>query len=107
MDVCCIQETLYCGGNCHTIKGKDTSYKLYWSGNDKGSAGVGAFVAEEWIEIVFEVQRVSDKIILVKLIVGQHVVIILCVNVPQSGLVIRLRTCSLIARCCECQDPNF
>ena len=34
---------------------------------DKGTAGVGVFVAEEWTEKVFEVQRVSDRIILVKL----------------------------------------
>ena len=43
-------------------QGKDTKYKLYWSGNDKGTAGVGMFVAEEWIEKVFVVQRVSDRI---------------------------------------------
>ena len=52
VDVCCIQETRY-GGNCCTVKGKDTRYKLYWSGNDKGTAGVGVFVTEEWIEKVF------------------------------------------------------
>ena len=86
VDVCCIQETRYRGGSCRTIKGKDTRYKLYWSGNDKGTAGVGVFVAEEWIEKVFEVQRVSDRIILVKLIVGQHVVTFLSVYAPQSGL---------------------
>ena len=40
VDVCCIQETRYRGGSCRTIKGKDTWYKLYWSGNDKGTAGV-------------------------------------------------------------------
>ena len=97
MDVCCIQEILYHDGNCCTIKGKDTRYKLYWSGNDKGTAGVGVFVAKEWIEKVFEVQSISDRIILVKLIVGQHVVTILCVNAPKSGLVMRLRTCSLIS----------
>ena len=74
VDVCCIQETRYRGGNCRIIKGKDTRYKLYWSGIDKGTAGVGVFVAEEWIEKVFEVQRVSDRILLVKLIVGQRVV---------------------------------
>ena len=34
-----------------------------FSGNDKGTAGVGMFVAEEWIEKVFEVQRVSDRIL--------------------------------------------
>ena len=86
VDVCCIQETRYCGGNCCTIKGKDTRYKLCWSGNDKGTAGVGVFVAEEWIEKVFEVQRVSDRIILVKLIVGQRLVTFLSVYAPQSGL---------------------
>ena len=41
------RKTRYRGGNCRTIKGKDTRYKLYWSGNDKGTAGVGVFVAEE------------------------------------------------------------
>ena len=38
VDVCCIQEIRYCGGNCRTIKGKDTGYTLYLSGNDKGTA---------------------------------------------------------------------
>ena len=86
VDVCCIQETRYCSGNCCTIKGKDTRYKLYWSGNDKGTAVVGVFVAEEWIEKVFEVQRGSDRIILIKLIVSQRVVTFLSVYAPQSGL---------------------
>ena len=82
VDVCCIQETRYRSGNCRTIKGKDTRYKLYWSGNDKGTAGVGVFVAEEWIETVSEVQRVADRIILVKLIVGQRVVTF-CLCMPH------------------------
>ena len=37
---------------------------------------------EEWIEKVFEVQRVSDRIILVMLIVGQRVVTFLSVYAP-------------------------
>ena len=86
VDVCCNLETRYSGGNCRTIKGKDTRYKLYWSGNDKGTTDVGVFVAEEWIEKVFEVQRVSDRIILAKFIVGQRVVTFLSVYAPQSGL---------------------
>ena len=61
VDVCCIQEIRYHGGSCRTIKGKDTRYKLYWSGNDKGTAGVGVFVAEEWIEKVFEVQSLRQN----------------------------------------------
>ena len=54
-------------------------------------------MANEWIWKVSEVQRVSNRIILVKLIVGQHVDTILCENAPQSGLMMRLRTCSLIS----------
>ena len=50
------------------------------------TAGVGVFMAEECIEKVFEAQRVSDRIILVKLIVGQCVVTFLSVYAPQSGL---------------------
>ena len=91
MDVCCIEETRYHGGNCCTIKDKDTRYKFYWSGNDKGTAGVGVFVAEEWIEKVFEVQRVSDRITLVKLVVGQHAVTFLSVYAPQSGLSVEVK----------------
>ena len=40
------------------IKGKDSRYKLFWSGNSKGTAGVGVFVAEKWIEKIFEVKPV-------------------------------------------------
>ena len=60
VDICCIQETIYCGGNCRTIKGKDTRYKLFWSGNNKGTAGIGVFMAKEWIEKVFEVQSYTS-----------------------------------------------
>ena len=49
-------------------------HQVYWSGKDKGTVGVRVFVAEEWIQKEFEVQRVSNRIILVKFIVGQHMV---------------------------------
>ena len=45
-------ETIYRGGHCCIIKGKDSMYKLFWSGNSKGTAGVGVFVGEKWIEKV-------------------------------------------------------
>ena len=69
--------------------GQGHRYKLYWSVNDKGTTGVGVFVAKEWIEEIFEVQKVSDRIITVKLIIGQRVVTVLSVYAPQSGLVMR------------------
>ena len=86
VDLCCVQETRYRGGHCRIVMGKDSRYKLFWSGNNKGTAGVGVFVAEKWIEKVFEVKRVSDRIILVKIIVGQRVLCLLSVYAPQCGL---------------------
>ena len=35
LDICCIQETIYCGGNCRTIKGKDSRYKSTGPGTTK------------------------------------------------------------------------
>ena len=82
VDICCVPETGYRGGHCGIIKDKDAKYKLFWSGNSKGTAGVGVFVAENWIEKLFEVKRVSNWIILVEIIVGQQVLCILSVYAP-------------------------
>ena len=68
VDLCCLQETRWRGGSARMLKGKDSRYKLFWSGNDRGTAGVGFLLAEKWIEKVFDVQRISDRIILMKLI---------------------------------------
>ena len=41
-------------------------------------------MAEEWLEKVFEMQRVSGRIIIVKLIVGQCVIIVfVCVCLTE------------------------
>ena len=68
---------------------------LLYSGDIMCSAGV-VFVAEEWIGKNFEVQSLRQNH-LSELIVGHHVNTILCVNAPQTGLVMRLRTYSLIS----------
>lgn len=91
IDVCCVQETRYLGGHCRTIKGKESKYKLFWSGHDNDTAGVGVFVAEKWIEKVIDVQRVSARIILVKLILGQRVLMtkyVQSLTIPTSDLMI-------------------
>ena len=86
VDLCCAQETRYRGGHCCIIKGKDSMYKLFWSENSKGTAGVGVSVAETWMEKLFEVKGVSDRIILVKIIVSKQVLSLLSVYAPQCGL---------------------
>ena len=86
VDLYCVQETRYRGAHCLIMKGKDSRYKLFWSGNSKGTAGVGVLVAEKWIEKVFEVKPVSDWIILVKIIVGLGVLYPVSVYSQQCSL---------------------
>ena len=67
------------------LKGKNSEYKFYWSGNPKGTNGVGFLLAKKWTDNVFEVQRVSDRIILLKLIIGRTVYTLVNVYAPQQG----------------------
>ena len=62
VDLCCLQETRWKKDGVKQIVGKDSHFKMFWSGNDMGTGGVGVLLAEEWWEKVFEVVRVSDRI---------------------------------------------
>ena len=66
------------------IVGKDSRFKLFWSGNDKGTGGVGVLLVEEWLEKVFEVVRISDRIILIRMTISKTVFV--CVYAPQANL---------------------
>ena len=68
------------------IVGKDSRFKIFWSGNDNGTGGVGILHAEEWWEWVFEVVRVSDKIILIRMTIGKTVFVFVSVYAPQANL---------------------
>ncbi|XP_048587465.1 uncharacterized protein LOC125570198 [Nematostella vectensis] len=66
--------------------GKDTRYKFFWSGNDKGTGGVGILLAEKWVEHVLEVKRISDRICAIKINVGFIILTIFSIYAPQVGL---------------------
>ena len=90
VDLCCLQETRLHGdlnGNqARLVKGKDTNYKLYWCGNLTGQGGVAVLLHQRWIEKVFAVQRISDRILLLKLIVGKAVYSFISLYAPQKDL---------------------
>ncbi|XP_045174424.2 craniofacial development protein 2-like [Mercenaria mercenaria] len=90
VDLCCVQEHRWAGSlsanQTRQIKGKDSIYKFFWSGNDRGLGGAGILLAEKWVDKVFDVQRVSDRIILMRLVIGKVVFTFLSVYAPQSGL---------------------
>lgn len=89
IDLCGIQEHRWSGGlaanQTRTLTGKDSRYKFFWCGNKEGLGGAGFLLAEKWIDKVFDVQRISDRILLLRLVVGSAVFTFLSVYAPQTG----------------------
>ena len=88
IDLCCIQECRWRGVSARMIDGKDSRYKCLWIGNELGIGGARVLLAEKRIDKVFDVKRVSDRLIMVKMIIGEVVVTVLSVYARQSGLTI-------------------
>ena len=85
-DPCCLQEVRWRGASARFVAGKDSKYKFFWIGNDLGTSGVGVLLAEKWVDKVYDIKRVSNRIILSKLLVEDAVLAVLSVNPPQRGL---------------------
>ena len=70
VEVCCIQE-VRCKGEegSRALQG----YKLIWKGNSEGTAGVGVLVASELVDRIIRVERVSDRVIAVDLVIGEQI----------------------------------
>ena len=86
IDLCCVQEVRWRGASARRIIGKDSRYKFFWVGNNQGTSGVGVLLAEKWVDKVYDIKRVSDRIMLIKLLVGEVVLMVLSVYAPQTGL---------------------
>ena len=92
VDLCCVQESRLRGSSARLITGKDSKFKFFWNGNDEGTNGVGLLLAEMWIENVLEVIRISDRLMHLKLIVGNAIINVISCYAPQSGLSDNLKT---------------
>ena len=83
--ICGLQERRWRGASARLVKEKDSIFKLFWVGNGKGMGGVENLLAEKWVEAIFDVKHVSDRIMLVKLVLGKNVVMFLLVYPPQAA----------------------
>ena len=81
-----MQEVRWRGASARHITGKDSRYKFFWVGNNQGTNGVGVLLVEKWVDKVYDIKRVSDRIMLIKLLVGEAVLTVLSVYAPQTGL---------------------
>jgi hypothetical protein len=65
---------------------KDTSFKLWYIGNTSTKNGVGIMLDKSLKDGVVDIKRQGDRIILVKLFVGDLVFNIISAYAPQIGL---------------------
>ncbi|KAL5161290.1 LINE-1 retrotransposable element ORF2 protein [Glycine soja] len=80
----CLQETKWTG---EKVKELDNSgFKLWYTGKIISRNGVGIIVDKEWKKDVVDVRRVRDRIIALKLVVGQDTFNVISGYAPQVGL---------------------
>ena len=78
--VCHIQEVTWKGEGSRALQG----YKLIWKGNSEGTAGVGVLVPSELADRIIRVERISDRVIAVDLVIGEQIVKVVSCSAPQA-----------------------
>ena len=84
MSVACLQETKWTGEKARVIE--DTGYKLFYSGKDRHRNGVGIIVAKDLVDNIVSVVRKGDRIMLVKMVIGEDIINFISAYAPQVGL---------------------
>jgi hypothetical protein len=85
IDICCLQETRWKGGSARLLNGSGVSYKLFWVGSKEAIGGVGIVVAERWVEKAMKVDRINDRLLVVKIGIGSRIWNIVSAYAPQAG----------------------
>ena len=83
--ICCIQEMRWKGMGSKFVRSSGKRFKLWWSGNEDKIGGVGVLVREDLCMNVVEINRISDRVMVVVIIFGKKVVRIVCAYAPQCG----------------------
>ncbi|KAK9683810.1 hypothetical protein RND81_10G166300 [Saponaria officinalis] len=87
--IMCLQETKWVGDKAKVVA--PWGCKLWYSGKDKSRNGVGIVIDKDYIDDVVEVSRKSDRIMSIKLIVGDEELTVISAYAPQVGLDASLR----------------
>ena len=63
--ISCIQEVRWRGMGSKFVGSSGKRFKLWWSGNEDKIGGVGILVREDLCMNVMEINRISDRVMLV------------------------------------------
>ena len=85
LDICFVQETRFRGKSVKMISGNAAQYKLFWIENEMG-LGVRILLTKICVDKVNDISRVTDRIIVKKVLVQEMIIVIISVYTPQCGL---------------------
>ena len=58
---------------------------MFWTGSEAKTEGVGIFVAEKWVDSVVSEERHSERIMVLKMVLGDRLLNVFTVYAPHSG----------------------
>jgi len=83
IDVRCVQETRWTGSGARVMGKGMSRYKLFWQGCKDGNEGVGLLISDRWIDRIIDVKGVNERIICLKVLIGDKLVTCVCVYVVE------------------------
>ncbi|GMP99055.1 hypothetical protein CsSME_00046690 [Camellia sinensis var. sinensis] len=84
VSIVCVQETKWTSEKVRETE--DTGFKLYYSGKDRRMNGIEILIANGLVENVVAVIEKGDRIMLIKLIIGENIVNVVSAYAPPVGL---------------------
>jgi exonuclease III len=84
VNILCVQLTKWKGQKVKEVE--DTGFKLWYTGNTSAKNGVGIVLDKRLKAGVVDIKRQGDRIILVKLLVGDLVFNVISAYAPKIGL---------------------
>ena len=88
-----MQEIRWRGSSCRYFHATGKRYKLFWMGSEARTEGVGIFVAEKWVDSVVSVERHSERIMVLKMVLGDCLLNVFTVYAPHSGKPDEVKEC--------------
>ncbi|PUZ51569.1 hypothetical protein GQ55_6G198200 [Panicum hallii var. hallii] len=83
VNILCVQETKWKGQKAKEVEG--SGFKLWYTGTTSGRNGVGILIDKSLKDGVVDVRRQGDRIILVRLVIGDLVLNVISAYAPQVG----------------------
>jgi exonuclease III len=84
VNILCVQKTKWKGQKAKEVE--DIGFKLWYTGTMANKNGVGIVLDKSLKDGVVDIKRQGDRIILVKLLVGDLVFNVISAYAPQIGL---------------------